>query len=333
MLKGLFVSEDRNLLDRIKAGFSDYPNYEYLFATSSDEAVNFAKDNEIAICCIYLNLDILYGDELADIIIDENPEVRFIFIYDESDTELAVKMFNIYDGSKIILTDNFSVESLIELFDEESKLYNAENILHNQAKQYREREKAYKKSMSDMSNVLNQRVECYQSIVKMYAAGIEMVMPNFTKEEATFVKKYLERELSEYVDKFVVSSLDVDSFFNSLTGDINNKDLQKHFQVFGKEVIKDDDNGTLVCYGIHFISHGFCDCMEKYRAKVEIKDSESAIRVDFLVDTTFANVREEFFKEYVSILDDIAVTLCDKVEKGYKDNIYQYRFYYIKVKK
>lgn len=330
MLKGLFISENQNLLDRIKTGFSDYHDYEYLFATSGDEAVSIAKENEIAICCIYLNMDIMYGDELADIIIDENPEVRFIFIYDEGDTELAVNLFNVYDGSKIVLMDNFSVESLIELFDEESALYNAENNLHSKAILYREREKSYKKSMSDMSSVLNQRVECYQSIVKMYAAGIEMFLPTFSKDEATFVKHFLEQEFSEYVDKFVVSSLDSDNFFNSLTEDINDKELQKHFQVFGKEVIKNDELGSLICYAIHFISHGFCDCMEKYRAKVEIKESELAVRVDFLVDNRLGNVRDEFLKEYVSILDDIVVTLCDKLEKGYKDNIYQYRFYYLK---
>ena len=330
MLKGLFISEDNFLLERIKTGFSNYPDYEYLFASSSDEAVKLAKENEIAICCIYLDMEILFGDEISDIVIDENPEVRFIFIYDEKDTELAVKMFNVYDGSKIILKENFSVEALKESFDEESALYNAENRLHEDARIYREREMAYKNSMAEMSNVLNQRVECYQSIVKMYAAGIEMVMPKFTKDEGLKVKAFLEKELSEYVDKFVVSSIDIASFFKALEEDINNTELLKHYQIFGKEIVKSDDLGVLICYAIHFISHGFCDFLEKYRTKVEIKEGPFAIRVDFLVDTRLGNVRPEFFEEYTSVLNDIVVTLCDKVEKGSKDGITQYRFYYLK---
>lgn len=330
MLKGLFIVDDNFLLERIKTGFNDYSGYEYLFASTSEEAVSLAKDNDIAICCLYLNMEILSGDEIADIVIDENPEVRFIFIYDEKDTELAVNMFNTYDGSKIILKDNFSVENLKELFDEESKLYNAENKLHEDAKLYREREKAYKNSMSEMSNVLNQRVECYQSIVKLYTAGIEMVMPKFTKDEALKVKAFFEKEFSEYIDKFVVDSLDVSSFFENLEAQIGDTENQKHFLVIGKESVKADELGSLICYMIHFISHGFCDFLEKYRTKVEIKEGPFAVRIDFLIDTRLGNVRKEFFDEYVSILNDIVVTLCDKVEKGSKDGITQYRFFYLK---
>lgn len=330
MLKGLFVCEDSLLLDRIKTGFNELKQFEYLFASSSDEAVEFAKAGDIAICCISIKMDVLSGAELADIVIDENPEVRFIFIYDEADTESAIEMFNTYDGSRIILKDNFSVEMLKELFLEEVDLYDSENRLHNEAKAYREREKMYKESMAGMSNVLNQRVECYKSIVKMYTAGIEMVMPDFSRDESRLVKSFLEKEFSEYIDRFVVGCESTESFYESLSNDLNNSDEQKHYQILGKEGVPDGELGILVRYAIHFMSHAFCDFLEKYRFKVEIKESQNSLRVDFLSDTRLGNVRKGFLEEYLSILNDIVVTLCDKCERGSKDGIVQYRFYYQK---
>lgn len=330
MIKGLFVCEDSFLLDRIKTGFGDATEYKYIFASSCEEAVELAKAGDIAICCIYIKTEVLSGDEVADIVIDENPEVRFIFIYDEKDTELAVDMFNTYEGSYIILKDNFSVEILKEVFMEKAEVYNAENKLHEQAKAYREREKAYKSSMDEMSSVLNQRVDCYHSIVKMYCAGIEMVLPGFSKEEALKVKTFLERELSEYIDKFVVGGFDKNAFFDKLTEDINDTKEQKHFQVLGSELVPEDDLGVLMSYAISFLSHAFCDMLERYRAKVEIKESPNSVRVDILFDIRLGNLRDEFIDGYTCVINDIVVSLCDKVERGAKDGIIQYRLYYLK---
>ena len=331
MLKGLFVSEDKLLLDRIKTGFSDLPDYEYLYTSSCEEAVNMAKENDIAICCIDLGTSVLDGGELADIVSDENPDVRFIFVYEEKYTELAVEMFNVYDGSKIILMDNFSVEELKTIFVTEAKSYDAENHLKDDAKAYREREKAYKKSMDEMSNILNQRVMCYKSIIKMYSAGINMIMPHFTNDEANKVRAFIESRLNDYVEKFVVSEIDFDDFFASDIGKINNTEAQKHYMILGADDVPRDETGCLMCYAISFISHGFCDFMDKYRVKVEIKSGPKAYRVDYLMDTRLSGLRREFLEEFSAVIGDICRVLCDKCEMGFKDGIMQFRLYYIRV--
>ena len=141
MLKGLFISEDKFLLDRIRTGFADKKGYEYLFAQTSEEAVELSKCGDIAVCAMTLSMSIMDGNELAQIVADDNPDVRFIFIYEEVNTETAVNLFNDYEMSRIIPRDSFSVEILSEMFDKEVELYNAEENLRIQARAHRDKDR------------------------------------------------------------------------------------------------------------------------------------------------------------------------------------------------
>ena len=119
MLKGLFISEDKFLLERIRTGFSDKKGCEFLFASTGDDALAISSGGDIAVCAMTLSMSIMNGEEIAQVVADDNPGARFIFIYDENDTETAVRMFNDYEMSGIIPRDIFSVETLSEMFDKE----------------------------------------------------------------------------------------------------------------------------------------------------------------------------------------------------------------------
>ena len=111
MLKGLFISEDKFLLERIRTGFAEKKGYEYLFASSSEEALEISRYGDIAVCTMTLSMSIMNGEEIAQVIAEENPEARFIFIYEEANTETAVHLFNEYEMSRIIPRDSFSVDT------------------------------------------------------------------------------------------------------------------------------------------------------------------------------------------------------------------------------
>ena len=330
MLKGLFISEDKFLLDRIRAGFSDKKGYEYLFASSSEEAIEMSKCGDLAVCALTLSMSVMDGGELAEIVADENPDVKFIFIYEENNTEAAVNLFNEYEMSYIIPRDNFSVEMLSDMFDREVKFYNAEENLRAQAKLYREKERRYKDSMNEMSAVLNSRVECYSHIIKLYATCIDSMCMDLPKEYAFRISSFFSDELNEFVERFIISSFEPKEYFKFIEDNVNDKEKQRHFQITGADIVQKGELGELIGFVCHFISFGFTANMEKYRAKLEIKEGPAAVRVDFLIDTRLGNVDQMIFDEFCNVMNSLLVILCDKCERGVKDGIMQYRLFFLK---
>ncbi len=330
MLKGLFVSEDKFLLERIRTGFSDKPGYEYLFASTSEEAVEMSSGGDLAVCAMTLSMSIMDGNEIAQIVADDNPEVRFIFIYDESDTEMAVNLFNDYEMSRIIPRESFSVELLSEMFDKEVEFYNAEEKLRNQARALRDKERTYKESMNEMSSVLNARVECYSHIIKLYATCIDSMCLDLPKEYAYRISSFFADELNEFVERFVISSFDPAEYFRFIEENVNNTDQQKHFQILGSDCVPKNEFGEKIGFVCHFVSFGFTMTMERYRAKLEIKEGPNAVRVDFLIDTRLGNYDQVIFEEFCGVMNELLVLLCDKCERGRKDGILQYRLFFLK---
>ena len=330
MLKGLFVSEDKFLLDRIRAGFSDKKGYEYLYASTSEEAVEHAKSGDLAVCALTLSMSVMSGEEIVQVVSEENPDCRFIFIYEEENTETAVHLFNEYEMSRIIPRDSFSVELLSDMFDKEVEFYNAEENLRQEAKAHREKERIYKSSMNEMSSVLNSRVECYSHIIKLYATCIESMCIDLPKEYAFRISSFFSDELNEFVERFIVSPFDPDEYFRFIEANVNNTEQQRHVQLVGADCLKASELGELIGFVCHFVSFGFTTNMERYRAKLEIKEGPNALRVDFLIDTRLGNYDKDIFDEFCNIMNELLVILCDKVERGVKDGIMQYRMYFIK---
>ncbi len=330
MLKGLFISEDKFLLDRIKAGFADKKGYEFLYASTSEDAIEKCRCGDIAVCALTLSMSVMSGEEITHIVAEENPDARFIFIYEETNTETAVKLFNEYEMSLIIPRDTVSVETLSEMFDKEVEFYNAEENLREQAKIYRDKERIYKNSMDEMSQVLNSRVECYSHIIKLYATCIESMCMDLPKEYAFRISSFFSDELNEFVERFIVSPFDPDEYFRFIEANVNNTEAQRHFQLIGADCLKASELGELIGFVCHFISFGFTTNMERYRAKLEIREGENALRVDFLIDTRLGNYDKDIFDEFCNIMNELLVILCDKVERGVRDGIMQYRLFFIK---
>ena len=330
MLKGLFISEDNFLLERIKTGFAYKKGYEFLFAQTSDEAVEMSKSGDIAVCAMTLSMSIMDGNELAQIVADDNPDVRFIFIYEEQNTETAVNLFNDYEMSRIIPRESFSVEILSEMFDKEVEFYNAEENLRVQAKALRDKERLYKDSMNEMSSVLNSRVDCYSHIIKLYATCIDSMCMDLPKEYAYRISSFFSGELNEFVERFVISTFEPEEYFRFIEDNVNDTEKQKHFQITGAEVVPKNEFGELIGFVCHFVSFGFTTNMERYRAKLEIKEGPGAVRVDFLIDTRLGNYDQVIFDEFCGVMNELLVLLCDKCERGQKDGILQYRLFFLK---
>ncbi|MCR5591024.1 MAG: hypothetical protein K6F73_05770 [Lachnospiraceae bacterium] len=330
MLKGLFISEDTFLLERIRTGFSDMTGYEYFFASNSEDALDISRYGDTAVCVMTLSMSIMNGEEIAQVVADDNPEVKFIFIYEENNTEAAVRMFNDYEMSYIIPRDSFSMENLKEMFEREMSFYNAEENLKEKARLYREKEHSFKDSMEEMSSVLNSRVECYSHIIRLYATCIESMCIDLPKEYAFRISSFFSDELNEYVERFIISSFEPEEYFRFIADNVNNSQMQRHFLITGSECVRKNDMGELIGFVCHFISFGFTANMERYRAKLEIKEGPTAIRVDFLIDTRLGNFDKSIFDEFCNVMNELLVILCDKCERGTKDGIMQYRLFFLK---
>ena len=184
--------------------------------------------------------------------------------------------------------------------------------------------------MEEMSSVLNSRVECYSHIIRLYATCIESMCIDLPKEYAFRISSFFSDELNEYVERFIISSFEPKEYFRFLADNVNNTERQRHFQITGSECVRKNDIGELIGFVCHFISFGFTANMERYRAKLEIKEGPTAIRVDFLIDTRLGNFDKAIFDEFCNVMNELLVILCDKCERGIKDGIMQYRLFFLK---
>lgn len=330
MINVLIVNEDDNLIERFKVTLKDSIDVHYLLTNTSDDAVNLISNESVDIGIFSLSMPIMNGDELADVLIANNPESRFAFMYDESNLELAISMFNSFNNVRLIGSSNVSSDELSNIISDISVEYFREDSLSSELNRYREVEKSAKGKMDEMSQVLNSRIECYNSLNKLTVDNIKYLCSKFNNDEINSIIKFFNYSLAQYIQDYLMEEETIDDTKDVLVDFINDTAAQRHYQFISTVNECDNDNCIRISYASFFLSHLFADFLERFRIKVELLEGEHVYRLDFLADTRLGNENTAVFEDLKVIARKILKGICDKLEFASKDGIVQYRLFFRK---
>lgn len=326
----LVVNEDYNLISKINTSLKSIENITYNCFETSDEACDYIENNTIDIAVLSLTMPIMNGDEMADVIYASNPSAKFCFLFDEKSIEVGVESFNSYIGCRILDKNRFNpdefLKAILYLIDE----YEAEDRLNEALNKYRDKEKAYKDAMSEMSGLLNSRISCYSRVTKVYSKSIEELCEQFPEEIRINIEDFFNCVFGQYIQDVLVESVDIQKSIEGLIDSINDREAQRHFQfVYDCELPVGKVSEDIV-FSAHFLSHLFAKFLQRFRVKLDLKEGPKAYRLDVLVDTRLGNVSKELLDLLSNAAKASLESICYKLEHGSKDGIIQIRLYYLK---
>ena len=330
MLKVIIVSENSNLIESFRVATSDISLASFYIYEDCEEAINFINNNRPDIGIFSLDLSIMNGDELAEIMINNNSEAKFCFIYNQNNIPLALSLFNQFNYTRLILDKIISYEELkkdIELIINE---FNKENSLNKELERLKMREQISKDKMEEMSQVLNSRIECYNSLNKAYVNAVRYLIINVLDTKIDIITDFLGYIFAQYLHDYLIEMPVFEEVIGNLTDNLNQKDLQRHYQFNSYINASNINEIERICFSSFFLSHLFADFLTKYRMKIELKENDTVVRLDFLCDIRLGQLAEDLMIKLKEVVRSIANTLCDKIEFANKDGIIQYRMFFIK---
>jgi len=330
MINAIVINQNQLLIDRIKPILSIDDNIAFRYYTNIEEAIDFISENHPEIGILSLDMDIMGGDEIADIIIDNNDKAKFVFIYEESNIEKAIELFNRFDYTRLIENKGLSPDDLLDNVRDLYELVTREDNLNQKVNSYRDLEKASRDKMSDMSSVLNSRIECYNSLNRSTVNAIKFICGNDLIDYQEKVINYLNYTFAQYIHDLLIESPDIVQSINTITEILNDTQRQRHFQFVSDISVIDKEIEEKVSFAAFVLSHMFSDFLEKYRIKIELKENDKIVRMDFLLDKRLGNIDDGLFDMLRGVARRLINSICDKVEFASNEGIIQYRMFFIK---
>lgn len=327
MRSALFIHDDESLLNRIKITIHD-DNAQYFFAQSIDDAIEIMDRNEIAVVFMPYNFDVLDGNEMIEIILDHNPKVQIITLFKDSDLQNIVKSHNNYHLCQIICEDFFKIEDLQSLIELGFKAYNKEEDVKAFELDYRKKEDKYKKTIVNMSSLLNDRTKSFDLIKDTLKATITLACDDFAEGDLSKINAYFDRIYDTYINLYLVKNSSIEDNLKSIY-DYNNPEQNHYLKVdFDNfEIIKAEDIETQnnVSFILFCITSFINDFYSKYKGKIELSDQGKYYSLNVVYDAIPNKDTNLPVDKIQTVLEHILSVFSDRVAYAIKDRIVQYK--------
>ena len=330
MLNVLFVINDELKIERFGDVFKNNSEYTYAFFSEASEAVDYVSSNPVDIALVSVGLDIINGEELAQIIFDDSPKCLFVFSYEPDEITDAIKLFNVYDYSRIILDEQTEPENIRDILAEYTNFIKGEEVHKANNEAFRKKEMAYKKSMYEMSSILNARIACYSKVIDMFTESSALLFEGNKDESLLSVLDFAKRQLMGYIPIFLDRKLDFGEFYLDLTSRFHNPEVKKYFQLNNSAEPGEDEIFYKAAFIVSLVGNAFDNYMKGYRGKVDITEDKAALKVDILYDVRIGEPDIKAWGYTCRIMEEIIGSFSDKFEYASRNGIFQYRFYFNK---
>jgi len=334
MRTALILMEDANFLNRIKLILRD-ETVKYHYAGTVDEAVEIMDNAEIAVAMIKYESTVLSGVELIEMIYAKNPNTQIILMFNEEHTTEALMAHNSYRMSKMICQEIFSINDLPLLIEESLAIYNKSEEIRQIEIEIRKKEDKYKKTMREMSELLNDRALSYKNIEEQLRLFIKLFRAcegeNLNENEQGVLDEYISFVISDYTKINLLRDPVCESFFSDLESSYSDTDNKRYYKVNVKcDPVIDNDIFCKMAFIAEVIAYYFTTLYESYRGKVDITEEASYYVLNVIYE---ANVKHDFknlASKLVKVNKMIAAAYSDKASYGQNEHIIQYKIYFKK---
>lgn len=330
MINVVLITEDNNLIERLEPILKNNNSYNYHSFDNAKEAMEYIENDCPELGIISLDMTVVNGEELADYMIEYNLYAKFCFIFNENNIENACSLFNRYNKCKLLNDSLLSADEIKNIIENLYYEYTKEADLNKEIEIYRELEKSAKEKMTDMSDILNARIECYNSLNEVIVNSIKFLCSDLSVESLNLVINFLNYLFAQFIHDYLIEGPKLIDSIDSLVSSLNDKENKRHYNYVTE--VSDVENlfSERISFASFMLSHMFADFLEKYRIKLELKENDLVYRLDFLVDIRLGNPNKEIFDGLSSVAKFVIKNLCDKLDYANKDGIIQYRMFFKK---
>lgn len=332
----LFAIEDSSLLNRIKVMLHD-ETAQFFFAETGDEAVAFVEKNEIAAAMVSLSMPVIDGAELAAFLLDKNPRTQILMLFDAADTKRIVKLHNEYHLCRLLCRNSLAMDEIPKTIEEALFCYNKASELKKIELSYREKEEKYKKTMFEMSALLNDRMESYQEVIRLFAVYGKFLMknksPSLSDSFISSVTSYMERLLQDFVQFFLLREPKRQEVIETVVRKYHNPEIGKYFKIIDEvpqtEALEESAFQNMA-FLISMLTSYFHQFYSEYRGKIVVSETPKHYMINVLYDVRPLD-ELKLAGEFLSALNEkIISSYVSKAAYGSKDSIIQFKLYFLK---
>lgn len=328
MVNVLFVLSDELKIERFKTVFKSDARYSFTFFSTSSAAVDYISETAVDIAVISIGLNVVSGAELAQMLFDNSTKCIFVFEYRPDELSDALWLFNMYDHSRLIECSQAETENIRDILEDCTQLITREERHKTQNELFREKEKAYKRSMAEMSSILNSRISCYTGVIDMVINSSELLFDS--DDDFSEVRLFFKNQFASYVQLFLDRRIDFDAYIEGLKDRLNIPEAYKFFQLNNNVEFAEDELFYNMTFLITLICTSFENYMNGYRGKVDISESERALRVDIIYEVRAGESQMRKWRHTRRIIDETLPVFCERFETAAKNGIVQYRLHFKK---
>lgn len=326
MRSALFLHDNENLMNRIKIMLHD-DNAEYYFSSSIDEALSLLDSKEIAVVFMPYNFDVMNGNEMIEIVLDHNPKAQIIVLFKDSDLSSVVKSHNNYHLCQIISDDFFKIEDLPSMIETAFGVYNRDDEIKSFELDYRRKEDKYKKTLTDMTGLLNDRIIGYEFVRDTMTNSCKYLCDNLPQQINEKLSAFFDSVTEEYIKLFMINSGNLTEILTSIINDCNDSDIGRFFKS------ESDSNTYLnenIVFNTYLITRFVMIFYTKYRGKAEYSEQDTYYSLNYVFEALPSKEVSKKTDILIKILIRLLENNSDKVIFGTKERIIQFRIMYKK---
>lgn len=327
----LFVDDDVTIINRFKAIMVNQ-TIQCFFATTGEEAIQILEKEEISVAVVDLSMPVLSGKELIEMISGQYPDTVVMLMAERKEAGEAIEVHNNLHTNKLIIKPWASADELIKWLQDGLLTYNSEEQQSHQAEEYRARVDKYKETVFEMTNLLNDRMEGYQEIEKVFKHMIEALIQitdcKLTPDERQHVSEYEERLLREFIQIYFVGIAERESFGLSLTNQYHEPSENRYF------LYEDDlEDVSAECFQhIRFMLKAVTDYYSilypTFRARISVQEAkDEQYLLNILYEIPGYKIMEHAEVLMKQIMEQLIEHYSTKFLFGEKNSIQQYKIY------
>lgn len=317
----LIAIKDERIIKKIRIALYD-ESIRYFYAQSQDEANHVCMDNEIytSIC----DFDLFYNDgkRLFEQITELNSDTKIIILYSNDDLKEVADFYNSSSISYLLNKDDFIVEDIYKLTMSSVNEYksNNDNYLLSQDDDFSSKFK----TMNEMSSILNEKLDGYQSIINVYNDAIKFI----STRSIDFLKPlriYVDRILNDYIQLYMINSPDFDLYINSLNDSLNMPDAKKYFVFSSKCIDINEQIKNDILFAIDMITTCFNTFCKAYRGKLDLVSEGKNILINAIFDFREIDECQNIISSIMNINKELILKYSLDSQYIKNGNIVQYK--------
>ena len=261
--------------------------------------------------------------------------MQILLLFREADTERTIQLHNKYHLCSVLCRDFLALDELPKHIEDALFAYNKNDELKKIEIAYREKEEKYKKTMFEMSALLNDRMESYQEIIKLFVIYENYVLRERgnTLSESTrdSMISYQEQILQNFVQLYLLREPDQQSFFENIEEKYNRPGIKKYFKIIN-EVSGAFAKDTFhhISFLISALTFYFNQFYSEYRGKIVITQNEQFYLVNLVYDVKKLEELNHAGELLLALNEKLVSAYTAKAAYGSKDSVMQFKLYFAK---